>query len=50
MTSALRELIVLALLAGLGCGLAVAHDDLFFVAIFGVATAMTIIEAALSLG
>ena len=45
MASALRDLIALALLAGLGCGLALAHDDLFFAAVFGVASAVTIIEA-----
>ncbi len=45
MAPALRDLIALALLAGLGCGLALAHDDLFFAAVFGVASAVTIIEA-----
>jgi hypothetical protein len=44
MTPALRELIVVALLAGLGCGLAVARGDVFFVAVFGVASAIAIIE------
>jgi hypothetical protein len=50
MTPTLRELIVLALLACLGFGLAAAHDDLFFVAIFGVAIVMTLTGAARSLG
>ena len=45
MAPALRDLIALALLAGLGCGLALAHGDLFFAAVFGVACAVTIIEA-----
>jgi hypothetical protein len=35
-----RELIVLSLLAGLGCGLALIHGDLLFVAVFGGAIAM----------
>ena len=38
----LRELIALTLLAGLGCGLALAHGNLLFVAVFGGAVAMTI--------
>jgi hypothetical protein len=38
----LRELIALTLLAGLGCGLALAHGDLLFVPVFGGAIAMTI--------
>ena len=42
MTPGLRELIALTLLAGLGCGLAFAHGDLLFVAVFGGAIAMTI--------
>jgi hypothetical protein len=46
MARGLRELIALSLLAGLGFGLALARDDLFFVAVFGGASAMTIIEAA----
>jgi hypothetical protein len=44
MTPALRELILIALLVGLGCGLAAAHGDLFFVAVFGFASAITIVE------
>jgi hypothetical protein len=45
-TPGLRELIALSLLAGLGCGLALAHGDLFvFVAVFGSASAMTVVEA-----
>jgi hypothetical protein len=35
------ELIALSLLAGLGFGLALAHGDLLFVAVFGGAIAMT---------
>ena len=42
MAPSLRELIALTLLAGLGCGLALAHGDLLFVAVFGGAIAMTI--------
>ena len=45
MAPALRDLIALALLAGLGCGLAAVQGDLLFVAIFGAACAVTIIEA-----
>jgi hypothetical protein len=45
MTPGLRELIALFLLAGLGCGLALAHGDLLFVAVFGGAIAMMTIEA-----
>jgi hypothetical protein len=37
-----RELIALTLLAALGCGLALAHGDFLFVAVFGAAVAMTI--------
>jgi hypothetical protein len=40
MAQGLRELIALSLLAGLGCGLALAHGDLLFVAVFGGAIAM----------
>jgi hypothetical protein len=36
-----RELIALTLLAALGCGLALAHGDFLFVAVFGGAIAMT---------
>ena len=42
MAPSLRELIALTLLAGLGCGLALAHGDFLFVAVFGGAIAMTI--------
>jgi uncharacterized membrane protein len=35
-------LIALTLLAALGCGLALAHGDFLFVAVFGGAIAMTI--------
>jgi hypothetical protein len=45
MTPGLRELIALSLLAGLGCGLALVRGDLLFVAVFGLASAMTIVEA-----
>jgi hypothetical protein len=41
----LRELLVAALLAGLGCGLAVARGEVFFVTAFGLAIAITIVEA-----
>jgi hypothetical protein len=44
MASGLRELIT-SLLAGLGFGLALARDDLFFLAVFGSASAVTVIEA-----
>jgi hypothetical protein len=40
-----RKLAALAALAALGCGLAAVQGDLLFVAIFGVACAVTIIEA-----
>jgi hypothetical protein len=45
MAPGLRELIALSLLAGLGCGVALAHGDLIFVAIFACAIAMTTNEA-----
>jgi hypothetical protein len=45
MKSGLRELTVLSLLAAFCCGLAWAHDDTFFAAVFGGASAMTINEA-----
>jgi hypothetical protein len=45
MTSGLWELIGLSLLAGLGCGLAFADGDLFFVAVFGLAIGITTVEA-----
>jgi len=41
----LRELFALAVLAALGCGLALSQGDLLFAAIFGAACAVTIIEA-----
>jgi len=44
MAPSLRELIALALLAGLGCGVALAHDDLFFVAVFGLASAIRLLR------
>jgi hypothetical protein len=42
---ALRELIGLSLIAGGGCGLALAQGEFLFVAVFGAACAVTIIEA-----
>jgi hypothetical protein len=45
MAPGLRELIALSLLAGLGFGLALDRDDLFFAAVFGGASAMTIVES-----
>jgi hypothetical protein len=50
MAPGLRELIAIALLAGVGCGLALAHGDLIFVAVFGGASAVAIIEAIHSPG
>jgi hypothetical protein len=44
-TPALAELIALALLASVGCGLAVAQGDLLFVALFGAASVVAIVEA-----
>jgi hypothetical protein len=41
----LRELVALAVLAALGCGLALSQGDLLFAAIFAAACAATIIEA-----
>jgi alkylhydroperoxidase/carboxymuconolactone decarboxylase family protein YurZ len=41
----LRELAALSALAAVGCGLAAAQGDLLFVAIFGAASIVTIIEA-----
>jgi hypothetical protein len=41
----LRELAPLSALAAVGCGLAAAQGDLLFVAIFGAASVVTIIEA-----
>ena len=45
MEPGLRELTALSLLAAFCCGLAWAHEDTFFAAVFGGATAITIIEA-----
>ena len=42
---AVLELAVLSGLSALGCGLAAAQSDLWFVAIFGAASVVTIIEA-----
>jgi hypothetical protein len=39
------EVAALSALAALGCGLAAARGDLLFVAVFGVASVVTIIEA-----
>ena len=44
-----RELAVLSALVALGCGLAAVQGDLLFVAIFGVASVVTIIEAIIRL-
>jgi len=44
MNPRLRELVALAVLAAFGCGLALSQGDLLFVAIFGAACPMTIIE------
>jgi hypothetical protein len=41
----LRELAALSALAALGCGLAVAHGDFVFVALFGAASILAIVEA-----
>ena len=40
----LRELVALSALAALGCGLAAGQGDLLFLAIFGAASVVTIIE------
>ena len=45
MNPRLRELLALAAVAAFGCGLAWSQGDLLFVAIFGAACALTIIEA-----
>ena len=45
MDPGLLELAALSALAALGCGLAAVQGDLLFVAIFGAACAVTIIEA-----
>jgi len=45
MKSGLPELTALSLLAAFGCGLAWAHDDRFFAAVFGGTTALTIVVA-----
>ena len=49
MNPRVRELAVLSALAALGCGLAAVQGDLLFVAIFGVASVVTIIEAIIRL-
>jgi hypothetical protein len=41
----LHELVALAALAALGCGLALAVGDFWFATIFGIATALVIVEA-----
>jgi hypothetical protein len=45
MDPGVRELAALSALAALGCGLAAAQGDLLFVAVFGAASIITIIEA-----
>ena len=40
-----RELVMLSALAALGCGLAAVEGDLWFVAVFGALSIVTIIEA-----
>ena len=50
MKPGVRELTALFLLSGFCCGLAWAHADTFFVAVFGAATALTIIEVIRRLG
>ena len=40
-----RELLMLSALGALGCGLAAAQGDLLFVALFGAASVVAIIEA-----
>jgi hypothetical protein len=45
MKPGVRELTALSLLAAFCCGLAWAHDDTFFAAVFAGATALTMIEA-----
>jgi len=44
MKPGVRELTALSLLTAFCCGLAWAHADTFFAAVFGGATALTIIE------
>jgi hypothetical protein len=44
-TALALELLALAALAAFGCGLALAHGDLLFAAIFAAASALMIIEA-----
>jgi alkylhydroperoxidase/carboxymuconolactone decarboxylase family protein YurZ len=44
MDPGVRELAALSALAALGCGLAAAQGDFVFVALFGVASIVTIIE------
>jgi hypothetical protein len=41
----LRELVALSALAALACGLAATQDELLFVAIFGAASLVSIVEA-----
>src|SRR5262245_61353452 len=45
MNPGVRELAALSALAALGCGLAAGQGDLLFVALFGAASIVTIIEA-----
>jgi len=44
MDPGMRELAALSALAAFGCGLAAAQGELLFVAIFGAASVVTIIE------
>ena len=44
MDSGVREMAALSALAALGCGLAAGQGDLLFLAIFGAASIVTIIE------
>ena len=49
MNPGVRELAALSALAALGCGLAAGQCDLLFVALFGAASIVTIIEATLTM-
>jgi len=46
----LRELVALSALAALACGLAATQNNLLFVAIFGAASVVAIVEAILPAG
>ena len=45
MNARVRELVALSSFAALGCGLAAVHSNLLFVALFGVVSVFTSIEA-----